>query len=110
MIRSFLKTSSLFKPQLSSPRVFYLFSTGGQNQDPSASNPFFNPQAAAVKKGMNEGESKIKEWQERFKAKHGRKPTMEEMKRDPDIGPILAERDAQKQLLRETIRAGRMKF
>jgi hypothetical protein len=66
-------------------------------------NPFFNPQAALLKSQMNQMQQQIKEWQEVFKKKHGRKPTLDEMKSDHVLGPIFSSLEKQRHALKATI-------
>src|SRR5690242_16483071 len=72
-------------------RQSYFFATGNESgkSNPQGPNPYYNPSAAQLKKGLDESEEIIKEWQAGFKHKHGRKPTFEEMKRDPTIGHLI---------------------
>jgi hypothetical protein len=71
-------------------------------------NPFYNPKAAGLKKELTMMQESIKNWQETFKRKNGRKPTLEEMKKDPEIGPILQGLDKQRQAIQATIQRFRI--
>jgi len=59
-------------------------------------NPYFNPIAAGLKKELSSMQETIKNWQNDFKAKNGRKPTLDEMRKDPSVGPVLQSIDRQK--------------
>jgi hypothetical protein len=52
---------------------------------------------------MNQMQQQIKEWQAVFKKKQGRKPTLDEMKSDHVIGPMLASLDKQRHAIKSTI-------
>ncbi len=80
-----------------------LFSQHNINKEDnkSTSNPYFNPTAAYLKNEMNTTEDAIRNWQLDFKAKHGRKPTLEEMKKDSTIGHLFEERKTQKNSLQK---------
>lgn len=71
-------------------------------------NPFFNPQAAGLKSQMNQMQAEIKNWQEAFKKKNGRKPTLDEMKSDPTIGPMLKSFDQQRHAIQAAIQRFRI--
>jgi hypothetical protein len=66
-------------------------------------NPFFNPQTASLRRELEAMQSEIKTWQAQFKSKHGRKPTLEEMNRDNEIGPILKSLENQKNAIKTSI-------
>ena len=62
-------------------------------------NPFFNPVSAGLRKELLGMQDQIKEWQVTFKNKNGRKPTLTEMKEDPDIGPLIMSIEKQKKAI-----------
>ena len=66
-------------------------------------NPFFNQKTAYLKKEFDSMKEQIKDWQSDFKIKYKRKPTLEEMMRDKDIGPIIKSLDDQKKALKASI-------
>ena len=87
-------------------RSFYFSSDNkgdSKNTQDEIHRIYSNPMAAGLKKDLNDTESTIKIWQESFKAKHGRKPTMEEMKRDPEIGHLVSGLREQKQGLKSSL-------
>lgn len=77
--------------------------------DEVVTNPYFNPTAAGLKRELGDTQDAIKEWQAAFKHKHGRKPTMEEMKRDPTIGNMLGGMNDQKKAISDSLRKMRLR-
>jgi hypothetical protein len=72
----------------------------------SNNNPFYNSAAANLKKELNNMQEEIKTWQNDFKKKNGRKPTLEEMQKDPEVSQILKNLDNQ----RKSIQAATQRF
>jgi hypothetical protein len=66
-------------------------------------NPYYNPRAVGLKKELEGMQVEIKEWQNNFKKKNGRKPTLEEMRQDPSVGPLILSLDAQKNAIKASI-------
>jgi hypothetical protein len=80
-----------------------------QSDDSSGgSNPFFNPHTAALRSQLQAMQESIKEWQGKFKSKNGRPPKLEEMKNDPEIGPILNSLDKQKKEIQKSVQRFRI--
>mgnify|MGYP006933347368 CR=1 FL=1 len=68
---------------------------------------YYDATAAGLKRELNTMESSIKSWQEEFKQKHGRKPTLEDMRNDPEIGAIVSQLRGQKASISDAIRRHR---
>jgi hypothetical protein len=122
MLRQVFGKSSVFQAALFRPMSSYNFSSGWgdgdkiswtkkMNEDSHTNeytNPFFNPKAAGLRKELSMMQESVKEWQEKFKKKHGRKPTLEEMKKDADIGPIIQSLDKQRQAISASVQRFRI--
>ena len=66
-------------------------------------NPYYNPKAVGLKKELTTMQEQIKNWQADFKNKNGRKPTLDEMRKDPSVGPVIEGIERQKQAISSTI-------
>ena len=66
-------------------------------------NPYYNPKAVGLKKELEGMQHQIREWQATFKQKNGRKPTLEEMRQDPSVGPLILSLDAQKNAIKASL-------
>lgn len=66
-------------------------------------NPYYNPRAVGLKKELEGMQQEIKDWQADFKKKNGRKPTLEEMRQDPSVGPLILSLDAQKNAIKASL-------
>jgi hypothetical protein len=45
----------------------------------------------------------IKSWQETYQSKHGKKPTLEDMRKDADMAPMLTTLDAKQKELKSAV-------
>ena len=79
-----------------------------QIEEGETKNPFYNPAAAGIKKEMTIMQESIKQWQAEFKTKHGRKPTLDEMRKDPTVGPTINSIEKQKNALKSTVQRFRI--
>jgi len=112
----FKTSSSVFRLQFNQQRCF----SGWGNTDKiswtqelnkssnEATNPFYNPLAAGLKKELTGMQEQIREWQKGFKEKHGRKPTFEEMRNDPHIGPLFKSIEQQKNAMKVAVQKWRI--
>jgi hypothetical protein len=80
----------------------------GMTEGGNSVNPYFNPAAASMKKNLDAMQDEIKTWQNNFKTKNGRKPTLEEMQKDPEIAEILKNLDNQKKSIQAAIQRFRI--
>lgn len=71
-------------------------------------NPFFNERAAGIKKNIDSMSHSLKDWQENFKKKHNRRPTLEDMQNDPSISGLISLMKSEKNLLKSTIQRFRI--
>jgi len=117
MFSKFLKTSSsALRLQFNQQRCFSYGNSDKiswtqeirESQKSETVNPYFNPLAASMKAEVNSMQEQIREWQKDFKAKHDRKPTLEEMKKDPSIGPLFESIERQKNMMKATVQKWRI--
>lgn len=66
-------------------------------------NPYFNANAAQAKKELDGMASSMKDWQDDFKRKHGRKPTLQEMRDDPTASQLMADVKSTRKDLKSSI-------
>lgn len=84
---------------------FFSLNNGGNNpKKDEPYNPYYNPTASGMKSELNEMSDKVQQWQHEFKKKHGRKPTLEEMKSDPAVSGVLGGIDKQKNAIVNELR------
>ena len=67
-----------------------------REEEMQKANPFFNPMAANIKADIDYMSGSIKSWHADFKKQHNRKPTLDEMREDPDVGPQIKAIERQK--------------
>jgi len=75
---------------------------------PSALNPFFNAKAATIKNNMDNMGLSLKQWQEEFKRKNNRKPTLDDMRKDSQVADLIGSMENQKNILKATIQRFRI--
>ena len=116
------KLLSIRPTQLRTVYTQRFFSTGWDNngkiswtkaiQEDAATNefvnPYYNPIAVGLKKELEGMQGQIREWQATFKQKNGRKPTLEEMRKDPFVGPLILSLDAQKHAIKTSLQRFRI--
>ena len=117
MLRKIFSAESLCKNKLLRPYAFPTFSTNWQDSDKISwtktmnkestaddnTNSFYNPVTADLNKKLVGVQGQIKDWQLNFKKKTGRKPTLEDMRADVTIKPLIDSIEKQKQAMRLSI-------
>ena len=69
----------------------------------TSTNPFYNEKAANIKKNLDSMSMALKDWQADFKKKYNRRPTLDDMKRDPAVSNLLGSMKNERNLLKTTI-------
>eukprot|EP01016_Furgasonia_blochmanni_P048853 TRINITY_DN7348_c0_g1_i2.p1 TRINITY_DN7348_c0_g1~~TRINITY_DN7348_c0_g1_i2.p1 ORF type:complete len:172 (+),score=45.16 TRINITY_DN7348_c0_g1_i2:66-581(+) len=64
---------------------------------------FYNEKAANIKADIKYMEDSLKEWQKDFKTKNAKKPSLEEMKNDPEMKKMLDNIKAQRRQMKVAI-------
>lgn len=104
----FKSISFFLKFRFAGEKTSFLKMMSEETTSQSVQNPFFNEKAAFIKKNIDNMGISLKEWQEEFKKKHNRKPTLEDMQKDPQISGIIGSMKNEKKLLKSTIQRFRI--
>lgn len=88
-------------------RVSFVNKDNNNNVEQTIHSAFFNQKTAGLKRELNGMEGTIKSWHEDFKRKHGRKPNLQDMQKDPEVGSMVKQLRAQKDLISNSIQRWR---
>lgn len=79
-----------------------------ESKNKASTNPFYNERAAGIKKNLDGMSYSLKNWQEDFKKKYNRKPTLDDMQKDPNISSLISSMKTEKKVLKSTIQRFRI--
>ena len=103
----FRRLTPLFRLNFSE-KTSFLKMMSEEKVSESTPNPFFNEKAAHIKQNIDNMGLSLKDWQAEFKKKHNRKPTLDDMKKDPQIANLMGSMKSEKQSLKSTIQRFRI--